>query len=180
MRLKFADRSDWSGLLARRFIVRRLDSAEYHGYVTLLHIAEISEPFDVFFQGERVRIAARGYDWVQHFPDGEHYTLLAAFDEQGELVQWYIDVIGGSGLDERGIPYYEDLYLDIVISPQGEPLVLDVEELDQALKRGEVSPVEYDFAWRIVSSLLTALEEDLLPLLWLSESHRALLMRELE
>lgn len=171
MRLKSADRADWQRVLARRFAVRRIDSLEYHGYVSLLHIDKISEPLSVMFGEEQVRIADRSYNWLQHFPDGARYTLLAAFDERGELVQWYIDIIGSMGLDARGIPWYEDLYLDIVISPTGEILLLDVDELDEALRQGMISAGEYDLAWSEASRLLTILEADPFPLLSLSEAH---------
>ena len=54
-------------------------------------------------------------------------------------------------------------------------MLLDVDELDEALRLGEVTQSQYNFAWREASTLLDALEADMLPLLWLSESHRALL-----
>lgn len=177
MRLKTAERSDWQRILAKRFVARRIETPEYRGYVSLLHIDEIEEPLYVVFEEERVLIADCGYDWLQHFPDGAHYVLLAAFDERGELVQWYIDIIGSMGVDERGIPWYDDLYLDIVISSGGKTLLLDVGELDEALRRGEVTAAAYNFAWREASTILDALEEDLFPLLWLSEMyHEQLLM----
>lgn len=175
MKIRSARRSDWERVLARRFVARRIDTPEYRGYVTLLRIDEVSEPLYVTFADQRVCIVDRGYSWLQHFPDGAHYALLAAFDERGELVQWYIDIAGRVGVDERGVPWYEDLYLDIVITPQGETLLLDVEELDEALRLGEVTQSQYDFAWREASALLDALEADMFPLLWLSEAHRALL-----
>jgi predicted RNA-binding protein associated with RNAse of E/G family len=179
MKIKSAAREDWGRVLARRFAVRRIDAPEFHGYVTLLRIDEVTEPLYATFGGERVCIAGRGYDWLQHFPDGAHYALLAAFDEQGTLVQWYIDVVEGMGVDERGVPWYADLYLDIVIAAGGETLLLDVDELDEALRQGEVTQSQYDFAWREASILLDALEEDLFPLLWLSEAHRDLLAADI-
>lgn len=172
MKIKSAERADWSIVRARRFIARRIDSPAYHGYVTLLRIEEVSEPFYVNFGQERVCIADCGYDWIQHFPDGAPYVLLAAFDERGTLVQWYIDIVASTGVDERGIPWYEDLYLDIVVSPSGETLLLDVTELDDALHQGKVTQAQYDFAWRQASVLLDALEMDLFPQLWLSDVHR--------
>lgn len=179
MKIRSADRADWQRVLARRFAVKRIDSPDYHGYVSLLRIDAMTEPLYALFGQQRVRIADRGYDWVQHFPDGARYALLSAFDERGELVQWYIDVIGQLGLDERGIPWWEDLYLDIVISPTGEALLVDVDELDEALRQGKVTDMQYDCAWREASTLLTALEADLFPLLWLSDEHRALLVEEM-
>ena len=179
MKIRSAGRSDWERILARRFAVKRINTPEYHGSATLLRIDEVSEPLYVTFGEQRICIVDRGYDWLQHFPDGAHYALLAAFDERGELVQWYIDVVGRVGVDERGVPWYEDLYLDIVISPQGETLLLDVDELDEALRQGEVPQSQYNFAWHEASVLLDALEADMFPLLWLSESHRALLEEEI-
>ncbi len=179
MKIRSADRADWQRILAKRFVVKRLDSPDYHGYVTLLHIDDVTEPLYATFGQQQVCIVDRGYDWVQHFPDGARYALLSAFDERGELVQWYIDIIGRMGLDEHGVPWWEDLYLDIVVSPEGETLLLDVDELDEALHQGAVTHSEYDFAWRDASTLLTALEEDLFPLLWLSDTHRALLVEEM-
>lgn len=172
MKRKSADRLNWPRIVARRFVAQRIDSDTYHGYVTLLRLDEVSEPFYVLFGQKRVCIVDNGYDWVQHFPDGASYVLLAAFDEQGELVQWYIDIVESMGIDERGVPWYNDLYLDIVVSPLGETLLLDVDELDEALRQGEVTWGQYDFAWRQVSVLLDALELDLFPLLWLSDVHR--------
>jgi predicted RNA-binding protein associated with RNAse of E/G family len=180
LRIKSADRLDWQLVRERRFVVQRIDSSDYHGYVTLLRLDDVREPLCVRFGQDLVCIADRGYDWVQHFPDGLPYVLLAAFDAYGELVQWYIDIVGAMGVDERGVPWYEDLYLDIVVSPTGETLLLDVDELDEALSRGEVTQNQYDFAWRQASVLLDALEEDLFPLLWLSDLHREQLVAALE
>lgn len=180
MRIRSADRLAWHLVRERRFVVRRIDSRDYRGYVTLLRLDDVREPWWVRFGQERVCIADRGYDWVQHFPDGLPYVLLAAFDERGELVQWYIDIVGGTGVDERGVPWYEDLYLDIVVSPTGETLLLDVDELDAALRQGDVTRDQYDFAWRQASVVLDALEDDLFPLLWLSDLHREQLVAAIE
>lgn len=180
MKIKSSERLDWPRVLARHFVAQRIDSADYHGYATLLRLDEVSEPLYVPFGQERVCIADRGYDWVQHFPDGAPYVQLAAFNEQGELVQWYIDIVGRTGIDERGVPWYEDLYLDIVVSPLGETLLLDIDELDEALRLGEVTSSQYDFAWRQASSLLDALDFDLFPLLWLSDVHHEQLAAAIE
>ncbi len=180
MKTKSADRPNWQRVRSRQFLVRRIDSPQYHGYVTLLRIKDVTEPLYVQFGEERVCIANRGYDWVQHFPDGAPYVVLAAFDERGTLVQWYIDIVERSGVDSRGVPWYDDLYLDIVVSPLGETLLLDVDELDEALRQGAITSGQYNFAWRQASVLLDVLESDLFPLLWLSEEHREQLSAAIE
>ena len=70
------------------------------------------------------------------------------------------------------ILWYDDLYLDLDISPDGEITLLDVDELDAALRDGEVTALEYELAWREANSLMTVIEEDVFPLLWTSDTYR--------
>ncbi|MGH2509736.1 MAG: DUF402 domain-containing protein, partial [Ktedonobacteraceae bacterium] len=74
MKIRSADRADWQRILAKRFVVKRIDTPDYHGYVTLLHIDDVAEPLYTTFGEQRVRIADCGYDWIQHFPDGARYA----------------------------------------------------------------------------------------------------------
>lgn len=179
MKRKSAARLEWKRVLERQFVVQRIDSADYHGYVTLLCLDRVSEPLSVNFGQERVCIVDQGYTWLQHFPDGEHFVLLSAFNERGEVVQWYIDIVESTGVDEHGVPWYHDLYLDIVVAPNGETLLLDADELDEALRTGVITSGQYNFAWQQASALLDALETDLFRLLWLCDLHREQLLAAL-
>lgn len=63
-----------------------------------------------------------------------------------EVVVWYIDMIAEQGIDADGIPYFYDLYLDLVIYPDGTVLVDDRDELEEALKEGDISEKQYRLA----------------------------------
>lgn len=45
--------------------------------------------------------------------------MTTVFNEKGEVVQWYIDICNEIGIT-KGIPWYEDLILDLVVLPTGE------------------------------------------------------------
>jgi predicted RNA-binding protein associated with RNAse of E/G family len=77
-------------------------------------------------------------------------------DAKGEVVQWYVDVCREHGLGPDGVPWWDDLYLDVVVRPTGEVLLLDEDELELALAAGYVTPAEYDLAWREARRLLGA------------------------
>lgn len=47
------------------------------------------------------------------------------YDEKNEIVEWYFDIARKIG-KENGIPYEEDLYLDVVVTPTGEIILLKV------------------------------------------------------
>jgi predicted RNA-binding protein associated with RNAse of E/G family len=55
----------------------------------------------------------------------------------------------GHGFDaETGFPWYDDLYLDVVVLADGSFHLLDEDELDEALQEGKITQDEYDIAWQ--------------------------------
>ena len=46
------------------------------------------------------------------------------------------------------MPWFDDLYLDVVVAPHGPVELLDSEELESARRQGLVSHEDYDLAWR--------------------------------
>ena len=62
------------------------------------------------------------------------------------------------GLDQRNVPYFEDLYLDVVVSPDGAFEVLDADELEEALNSGAISQAQFDLAWHETNRVVGLLE----------------------
>ena len=147
MKRKRSDRSHWSRVTRRRFVIERLDSEEFTGYVTLFCIDDVREPLWVPLGMSRICVADAGYLWLQHYPANSRYTITTMFDAAGQVVQWYVDVCKQHGIDENGIPWYDDLYLDIALLPSGEIALLDADELDRALQQGLISQEDHDLAW---------------------------------
>src|SRR5882724_4554189 len=172
MKQKPADRRNWQRVTKSRFAQISLDVGEFRGYATLLCIDEVREPLWITCFGRRLCLADKGYTWMQHFPTGAHYAITTFFDPHDEIVAWYIDICNRHYLDGQGRIRYEDLYLDLNVSFDGEVELLDADELDEALRLNQVSSVEYEVAWREASGLMTAIEQDMFPLLWLLPSHK--------
>jgi uncharacterized protein len=173
---KSADRSWIQRITARRFAVTALHSPDFTGYVALLCIDDVREPLTVRCCGADVTIIDRGYSWLQHFPTGAAHTLTTMFDAQGGVVQWYVDICKQHGVGADGIPWYDDLYLDLVVDPSGVTELLDGDELGDALERGLVSPDDYELAWQEANQLIARVKMDAFPLMHLHAAHRAVLM----
>ena len=45
-----------------------------------------------------------------------------------------------------GVPYFDDLYLDLVIYPDGTILTNDMDELEKALAKKDITREQYDLA----------------------------------
>lgn len=171
MKRKRADRNDWQRVTKRRFAQLYIEDGAFKGYVSLLCIDKVTAPAFRAPAGKEFCLVDDGYKWLQHFPDGSRYALTTLIDQHDKVVRWYIDICNRHYRDEQGILWYEDLYLDIDVAPDGSMYLLDVDELDEALRLERVSSLEYEIAWREAEKLLYALEEDMFPLLWQSSEH---------
>ena len=165
MKRKRADRHPWPRVTRSRYQAWRLDTERFHGYVSVYWIDAVRQPLAFPFLGQALTIADAGYLWLQLFPDAVPHTLTAMVDERGEIVQWYVDICRAHGLDEDGGLWYEDMYLDVVLLPDGDLEIIDGEELDAALEQGEVTADEYAAAWREVIRVRAAIEAGDYPLI---------------
>ena len=55
-------------------------------------------------------------------------------------------MIASQGIDRDGVPYFEDLYLDLVVYPDGTIIEDDRDELEEALVLKDISKEQYQLA----------------------------------
>lgn len=67
-------------------------------------------------------------------------------DENDEVLVWYIDMIAKQGIDVDGVPYFDDLYLDLVVYPDGTIIVDDMDELEEALSKKDITKEQFNLA----------------------------------
>ena len=76
------------------------------------------------------------------------------FDNNKNLIEWYFDVSKQIGI-ENGIPYEDDLYLDYVIMPDKKEIILDEDELLNAVEIGDITEEDKELAYKVVEQLKT-------------------------
>lgn len=97
-------------------------------------------------------IMDNNYKWLEFYDYSSKVKLTAIYDENSEIIEWYFDIARKIG-KENGIPYEDDLYLDVVVTPSGEIILLDEDELKDALKRMEITNSEYENAYKEANHL---------------------------
>lgn len=97
------------------------------------------------------------YKWLQFYDDDSKICLTAIYNEKNEIVEWYFDIAREIG-KENGVPYEDDLYLDVVLKPNGETVLLDEDELKEAFERMEMTKKEFDEAYEIARNLMKRLQ----------------------
>lgn len=82
-------------------------------YLSVKKIIDIKEPF---FLPSGLCLLDKSYFIIEVIPKFENYIMRVFFNKNKERLLYYFDITLGNGLDEEtNIPYYNDLYLDVVV-----------------------------------------------------------------
>lgn len=170
-RRKYAERSRWVRVTKRTFTVKHLNTAAFKGAVTRLELIAVKEPLFKTEFGKRLRIADKGFTWLQHFPEGERYCLTSMFNAKGKVAQWYLDIAYETGRNEEGMPWWDDLYLDIIVVPGKGVKITDQDDLKHAVAKGKVGKKIAKQAREDAERLERLIKKDKFGLLELSKKH---------
>lgn len=124
----------------------------FKGYACFLKLQNIDKPFIVHNGKENVCIRDNDYEWIEVYPNDGKYVITIMYDNNGNLIEWYFDIAKNIGL-ENGIPYEDDLYLDMIITPNGEEIVIDEDELLSAKENGDITQEDVDTAYQTLKEL---------------------------
>ncbi len=114
-------------------------------YISVKKILDIDKPF-ILENG--LCIIDKNYYIVEVLPKKENYAMRVYFNEKKERLEYYFDISLGNGIDEESkIPYYDDLYTDIVMGAKEKIVkVLDEDELQEAFDTNKISVEEFNLA----------------------------------
>lgn len=159
MKIKYADKRNDPVILKNEFKMKSINNESLKGTISLINIKEITHPVVVLRpNGNKECVLDLEYKWMGIYPKNEKYCITVMYDNNWNLLQWYFDIANDIGNDESGIPYIYDLYLDIVVLPNGEYYMLDEDELKQALVKEDISENEYKLAYDMAQKIFQNLE----------------------
>lgn len=121
-------------------------------YISVKKIIDINEPF-VLSNG--LCVIDKNYYIMEVIPKNENYSMRVFFNDKKERLEYYFDVSLENGLDEESkIPYYDDLFLDVVTKTGDNVEVLDEDELKEALDNNKISTADFELANKVKDILL--------------------------
>ena len=117
-------------------------------FVTIKKYKSVSEPFVLTNEkNEKVNYIDNDYYVAEITPLGENYNIRYYFDQDKKYIDYYIDITLENGVENK-MPYYVDLYLDIIHYPiTGKAEFWDEDELEEALANKITSKEDYDMAY---------------------------------
>ena len=123
--------------------------------VGIFRIEKVSEPLRVRI-GDKIAVAAdKGFTWIGLLPEDSHWSMTAMLDPEERVVQYYFDITLSNHLGDN--PYFDDLFLDLSISPGRSVYMLDSDELEEALRDKLVTDEDAENAYAAVNDLMSRL-----------------------
>ncbi len=104
-------------------------------------------------------IALPGYKWVTKWEVGKPYIITKFFDDNNVLIGVYCDISRPVEASEEGFRF-DDLYLDVWQIPGTRPVILDQDELEEAVEAGHISKEEAGKTWQIAHKVVNCIEND--------------------
>ena len=151
-----------------KFIQRRVVEDYFKGYVCKVTVNKVTKPIVVNSKGEELVLLGDDYERYMAYPDNEKYALTIKYDNKYNLIEWYFDIAKSLGI-KNGIPYEDDMYLDLVIKPDGTVELLDEDELKDALDKDIITKEDYDEAYLTVNKLIDKYQKNIDELLELTQ-----------
>ncbi len=140
-----------------------MDNEIFKGWVAINYLTDGETRYWDYEKAGAVPVCGKDMVWLTIIPENASRSISAYFLPNRRVSAWYVDVIEEVGIDEDGIVYFLDKYLDIELTPQGDVRVDDRDELDAAYTSGELSKEQYESALmegeRIVKELGGNIEE---------------------
>ena len=151
---KHLDRREWYSDADRDFACMYHQDEFFTGAVGLLTFTGIPAPEMVNSVRGRMCIADKGYQWLELVPENGHWALTAMFRED-VLFEQYIDITLDNEVSGDGNAVFTDLLLDVVVLRDGQPVILDEEELGAALAGGIITREQYALAKQTAGEIVS-------------------------
>lgn len=152
---------EWKCILSKEMSGRRVHTDFFEGYIGLIEIQQVSEVQKWMLHNEEVIVCDTGIKWLTILPQHDLYCITAMMNAKNEILVWYIDMIAEQGTDADGMPWFDDLYLDLIVDPHGGIKVDDMDELEGALRQKDITQEQFDLALCTADELKNGLLNDM-------------------
>ncbi|MDY4670009.1 MAG: DUF402 domain-containing protein [Oliverpabstia sp.] len=127
---------------------------------SLIYIDRVKEKQVWEFLESKPVVADDNFKWLVAAPKYENYVITMYMDQNMKTILWYIDMIDGQGIDEDGVYFYNDMFLDLIVLSSGEIIEDDRDEFERALIMGVISQEQYELVKKTALELKKKICED--------------------
>lgn len=142
---------------------------DLNAYITLKEINAVSEPHIIPVNGNWITKLDKNYTILEYTPLDKLYNVRVHINDKLEILEYYFDIILENkieNIDGQDVPFYNDLYLDVVYYQEAATksskfiLLDDRDELKEALRNGIIDEEEYNLAYSEANKLMEELKQE--------------------
>ena len=137
-----------------------------NSYITLKEVNDLTKPHKIPVNGRWITKLDKNYTMLEYTPLDKLYNVRVHINDKEQILEYYFDIILQNEIrkiEGKDIPFYNDLYLDVIyyqkVATQTDNFILldDRDELKDALNDGKIDQEEYDLAYEVANSLMEEL-----------------------
>lgn len=137
-----------------------------NSYITLKEVNDLTKPHKIPVNGRWITKLDKNYTILEYTPLDKLYNVRVHINDKEQILEYYFDIILQNEIrkiEGKDIPFYNDLYLDVIyyqkVATQTDNFILldDRDELKGALNDGKIDQEEYDLAYEVENSLMEEL-----------------------
>ena len=139
------------------FFKHKVFSVNEKNFTGDIYLYHFTKGVDKFVIPNGKCIVDNNYKLLEFYDYNSKIKLSAFYDNSNRIVEWYFDIAREIG-KENGLPYEDDMYLDVLITDSGEIILLDEDELKEALDKKQITKEEYENAYKEAYQLMDRLQ----------------------
>src|SRR5574344_415604 len=159
MERRFVEKKDWIRIKKCKDKIIKEENEEFNGFFYCIFVEEVNKKFVASHGDYEKLILDDNYTWLQIVPLDKHYVTTVIFNEKKEIVQWYIDITNMNGVNLDNKLFYDDMYLDVIVDEDGSIILVDEDELNDALSNNLITSQQYKEAYKNARDIMDKLKE---------------------
>ncbi|MCU5745768.1 DUF402 domain-containing protein [Staphylococcus sp. SQ8-PEA] len=159
MKVKYIDKRHWRRIIDREYTEIKVNNNKFKGIIGLVEMRKVRDPLEVSVVDQNIIVADDGYQWLQILPEKKRYSITVMMDENCNPLEYYFD-INVKNITQRGHARTLDLFLDVLVLPDGRYELVDEDDLLRALENQEISNKQYHEAYVIAHQLMIKINAD--------------------
>ena len=141
---------------------------DLNAYITLKEIKDLTKPHLIPVNGNWIKKLDKNFTILEYTPLDELYNVRIHINDKLEVLEYYFDIILENKIENvkgKFIPFYNDLYLDVIYYQEAATksssfiILDDRDELKDALKQGKIDKEQYDLAYNVANKLMEELKK---------------------
>lgn len=157
MKRKYIARSQWRRIKASKSVLFNKYQERFNGYASAIFVEKVHDKLICHLNSKEICLVDDGYTWIQRLSIDKNWSVTT---DKSNIIQWYFDITKQNSIDENGQPFYDDLYLDVVVLPSGDVILLDEDELKNALDSEDITQDDFELAYNQANSIMDGMAKD--------------------